>query len=71
MAPGVSGGRLTLTPEQTELIGIPLPDGLFSGITGTVDSTVASLPEGVSIHGARVVPDGLEVALIGTDVTLR
>ncbi|MGN7154900.1 LmeA family phospholipid-binding protein [Dietzia cercidiphylli] len=71
VAPGVSGGRLTLTPEQTELIGIPLPDGLFSGITGTVDSTVAALPEGVSIHGARVVPDGLEVALIGTDVTLR
>ena len=71
VAPGVSDGRLTLTPEQTELIGIPLPDGLFSGITGTVDSTVAALPGGVSIHGARVVPDGLEVALIGTDVTLR
>ncbi|AVZ40683.1 MULTISPECIES: DUF2993 domain-containing protein [unclassified Dietzia] len=71
VAPGVSGGRLTLTPEETGVLGLPLPDGVFSGITGTVDTTVASLPEGVSIHGARVVPDGLEVALVGTDVTLR
>ena len=71
VAPGVADGQLTLTPQQTELLGLPLPDGLFSGITGTVDSTVASLPDGVVIDGARVVPDGLEVALVGTDVTLR
>lgn len=71
VAPGVSDGQLTLTPQQTALLGFPLPDGLFSGITGTVDSTVASLPDGVVITGARVVPDGLEVALAGREVTLR
>lgn len=71
VAPGVTDGRLTLTPQQTSLLGFPLPDGLFSGITATVDSTVASLPEGVVIEDARVVPDGLEVALGGKDVALR
>lgn len=71
VAPGVSAGQLTLTPQQTALLGFPLPDGLFSGITGTVDSTVASLPDGVTINGARVVADGLEVSLTGTDVVLR
>lgn len=69
--PGVSDGRLTLTPQQTSVLGFPLPDGLFSGISGTVDSTVASLPEGVVIEDARVVDDGLEVALGGRDVVLR
>lgn len=69
--PGVSDGQLTLTPQQTSLLGFPLPDGLFSGITGTVDSTVASLPEGVVIEDARVVDDGLEVMLGGRDVVLR
>lgn len=71
VAPGVDDGQLTLTPQQTSLLGLPLPDGLFSGITGTVDSTVASLPDGVVITGARVVPDGLEVVLAGTQVALR
>ena len=71
VAPGVTDGQLTLTPEQTSLLGLTLPDGLFSGITGTVDSTVASLPEGVTIDGARVVEDGLEVRLGGRDVTLQ
>jgi hypothetical protein len=69
--PGVTGDQLTLTPQETALLGFPLPDGLFSGITGTVDSTVASLPDGVAITGARVVPEGLEVALGGTDIALR
>ncbi len=71
VAPGVDDGQLTLTPQQTSLLGLPLPDGLFSGITGTVDSTVASLPDGVVITGARVVPDGLEVVLAGAQVALR
>ena len=71
VAPGVTDGQLTLTPQQTSLLGFELPGGLFSGITGTVDSTVASLPEGVVIEGARVVPEGLEVALGGRDVVLR
>ena len=71
VAPGVTDGQLTLAPQQTSLLGFELPGGLFSGITGTVDSTVASLPEGVVIEGARVVPEGLEVALGGRDVVLR
>lgn len=71
VAPGVTDGQLTLTPQQTSLLGFPLPDGLFSGITGTVDNTVAALPEGVTIDGVRVVAGGLEVELGGTDVTLR
>lgn len=71
VVPGVSGGQLTLTPQETALLGFPLPDGLFSGITGTVDSTMASLPEGVVIEDARVVDDGLEVMLGGRDVVLR
>ena len=62
----MTDGRLTLTPQQTSLLGFPLPDGLFSGITATVDSTVASLPEGVVIEDARVVPDGLEVLKVAT-----
>src|SRR5699024_2918494 len=49
VSPGVSGGQLTLTPEQTSLLGFDLPEGLFSGIAGTVDSTVSALPEGVGI----------------------
>ncbi|WP_440220440.1 LmeA family phospholipid-binding protein [Dietzia sp. MNB45] len=69
--PGVNDGQLTLTPQQTSLLGFPLPDGLFSGITGTVDTTMASLPEGVVIEDARVVDDGLEVMLGGRDVVLR
>lgn len=71
VAPGVANGQLTLTPEQTALLGFALPDGLMSGITGTIDTTVDTLPDGVMIYGVRVVPDGLEVALGGTDVTLR
>jgi len=71
VSPGVSGGQLTLTPEQTSLLGFDLPEGLFSGIAGTVDSTVSALPEGVGIDGARVVDDGLEVQLSGTDIALR
>lgn len=70
VAPGVADGQLTLRPEQTALLGFPLPDGLFSGITAKVDSTVASLPQGVVIDGARVVDAGLEVALGGRDVVL-
>lgn len=69
--PAVNDGQLTLTPQQTSLLGFPLPDGLFSGITGTVDTTMASLPEGVVIEDARVVDDGLEVMLGGRDVVLR
>lgn len=69
--PGVTDGRLTLTPQQTSLLGFSLPDGLFSGITGTVDSTVAALPDGVRIDDAVVVEQGLEVHLSGTDVTLQ
>ena len=71
VAPGVTAGQLTLTPQQTSLLGFTLPDGLFSGITGTVDTTVASLPEGVVIEDARVVDEGLEVVLGGRDVVLR
>ena len=71
VAPGVTNGQLTLTPQQTSLLGFPLPDGLFSGITATVDSTVASLPDGVMITDARVVDDGLDVDLVGRDVVLR
>lgn len=71
VTPGVTDGQLTLTPEQTSLLGFPLPDGLFSGISGTVDSTVAALPEGVTITGTRVVDSGLEVDLSGRDVVLR
>ena len=71
VAPGVTNGQLTLTPQQTSLLGFPLPDGLFSGITATVDSTVASLPDGVMITDARVVDDGLDVDLVGRDVILR
>ena len=67
----MTDGQLTLTPQQTSLLGFDLPNGLFSGITGTVDSTVASLPDGVVIEGARVVPEGLEVALGGQDVVLQ
>lgn len=71
VAPGVTDGQLTLTPQQTALLGFPLPDGLFSPITGTVDSTVAALPDGVRIDDAHVVDDGLEVRLSGTDITFR
>lgn len=71
VAPGVTDGQLTLRPEQTALLGFPLPDGLFSGITTVVDSTVDSLPQGVVIEGARVVPEGLEVSLGGRDVVLQ
>ena len=71
VAPGVTDGQLTLRPEQTALLGIPLPGGLFSGITAQVDSTVATLPQGVVIEGARVVPEGLEVSLGGREVTLQ
>lgn len=68
--PGVMDGQLTLRPEQTALLGFPLPDGLFSGITAKVSSTVASLPQGMVIEGARVVDEGLEVTLGGSDVTV-
>ena len=66
----MTDGRLTLRPQQTALLGFPLPDGLFSGITAKVDSTVAQLPQGMVIEGARVVDQGLEVGLGGRDVTL-
>lgn len=66
--PGVSGGRLTLSPQQAEILGFPLPDGLFGGITTTVDTALEKLPEGVSLDGAKVVPGGLEVHLTGTAV---
>lgn len=71
VTPGVTDGQLTLTPQQSALLGFSLPEGLFSGISGTVDSTVASLPDGVEIDGTKVVEEGLEVHLKGTDVTLR
>lgn len=71
VSPGVTDGQLTLRPEQTALLGFPLPDGLFSGITTVVDSTVAKLPQGVVIEGARVVDEGLEVTLGGRDVVLE
>ena len=68
--PGVSDGRLTFSPQQTEILGLPLPDGLFSGITTIVDGTMDDLPAGVTIDGARVVDGGLEVHLSGTGVTV-
>ena len=68
--PGVSGGRLTFSPQQTEILGLPLPDGLFGGITTIVDGTVDDLPAGVTIDGARVVDGGLQVHLAGTGVTV-
>lgn len=68
VVPGVTGGRLTLTPQETSVLGFPLPDGLFSGITAAVGTAVDALPEGVTIDGARVVDDGLEVHLGGRDV---
>lgn len=71
VAPGVTDGQLTLRPEQTALLGFPLPDGLFAGITTVVDSTVAELPHGVVIDGAQVVGDGLQVSLGGRDVVLN
>ena len=71
VSPGVMDGQLTLRPEQTALLGFPLPDGLFAGITTVVDSTVARLPQGVVIEGARVVDEGLEVSLGGRDVVLE
>lgn len=71
VAPSVTDGRLTLRPEQTALLGFPLPDGLFSGITTVVDSAVADLPQGVVIEGTRVVTEGLEVSLGGRDVVLQ
>lgn len=71
VSPGVTNGQLTLTPQQTALLGFPLPDGLFSGISGTVDSAIASLPDGVVIDEAEVVDDGLEVRLGGTDIVLQ
>lgn len=71
VAPGVTAGQLTLRPEQTALLGFPLPDGLFSGITTVVDSTLATLPQGLVIEGARVVPEGLEVSLGGRDVVVN
>lgn len=71
VSPGVTDGQLTLTPQQSALLGFPLPDGLFSGISGTVDSAIASLPDGVVIDGTEVVNDGLEVRLGGTDVVLQ
>ena len=71
VAPSVVDGALVLTPQQTALLGFELPGGLFSGITGTVDETMAALPEGVSLDAARVVEGGLEVGLTGTDVLLR
>ena len=71
VVPGVDGGRLTLTPQETSILGFPLPDGLFSGITGTVETAVDSLPDGMAIDGARVVGEGLEVHLSGADVSLR
>ncbi|MBB0968814.1 DUF2993 domain-containing protein [Dietzia aerolata] len=70
VSPGVTDGQLTLRPEQTALLGFPLPDGLFAGITTVVDSTVAKLPDGMVIEGAQVVDQGLQVELGGQDVTL-
>lgn len=71
VAPSVMDGQLILTPQQGSLLGFDLPGGLFSGITGTVDDTMASLPDGVTIENTRVVEDGLEVGLAGRDVVLR
>lgn len=71
VAPSVVDGQLALTPQHTSLLGFELPGGLFSGITATVDDTMAALPEGVTIEDARVVEGGLEVGLEGRDVVLR
>lgn len=71
VAPGVTDGHLTLRPEQTALLGFALPDGLFSGVTTVVDSTVEKLPQGVVIDGARVVNEGLEVSISGREVVLE
>lgn len=65
------GGRLQMDPEQASVLGFPLPDGLLGGTVSMMDSTLAELPDGVEITGARVVEGGLVLDVAGTDVVLE
>lgn len=64
------GGRLQLDPEQATVLGFPLPSGLLGGTVSMMDSTLAELPQGVSVTGARVVDGGMVLDISGRDVVL-
>lgn len=71
VTPRLIGDQLEMQPEQATILGFPLPSELLGGTISMMDSTLAELPEGITLTGVRVVPGGMVVDLAGQDVVLE
>ncbi len=71
VTPQLIGDQLEMQPEQATILGFPLPSELLGGTISMMDSTLAELPEGITLTGVRVVPGGMVVDLAGQDVVLE
>ena len=71
VTPRLNGGNLEMDPQQASVFGFTLPPELLGGTVSMMDSTLAELPEGVTLTGVRVVDGGMTIDLSGTNVVLE
>lgn len=71
VTPRLNGGNLEMDPQQASVFGFTLPPELLGGTVSMMDSTLAELPEGVTLTGVHVVDGGMTIDLSGTDVVLE
>ncbi len=75
LVPRVAAGRLLVDVQDVELGAATLrldelPGGIADELTG-LEVPLGGLPAGVVLTDARVVPDGVRVVAVGTDVVLE
>lgn len=71
--PRIAGTTLDLAPQQVEMFGFRFPAGnVLSQVRARATTRpLPDLPAGLAYRGVEVRPDGLRIALSGTDVVLR
>ncbi|MDN5571123.1 MAG: DUF2993 domain-containing protein [Propionibacteriaceae bacterium] len=63
---------ITLESPQVDVAGVRLPDQVISALVDTVWQPVPlALPYGLSLASVTATPDGLQLAVTGTDVELQ
>lgn len=71
LVPEVRDGALEFAPQDTQVLGIQIPENLLGGTISMVNETVDRLPEGVSIDAATVTDGGMDLQISGQNVPLR
>jgi hypothetical protein len=75
VAPVAAGDHLTVEPKSADIAGVQvsatsLPQPL-KNVIDRIEVPVTGLPQGLSVTGAEVVPDGVAVTVTGQDVVLH